>query len=383
MNRVVICLILGGCGLLGGAVAVSFAPKLQAQLASAAPTPGADSPGSRWAGDLTNLSDRFEAIARRLGPAVVSIEAVKPSGTKPDGKPRTVEDSGSGVLIAAEDGRGTLIITNNHVISGASTSQISINLSDGRLLKPTQVLADPESDVALLRVDGAGLPLAPLGDSDRARVGQWVLAVGSPFGLSQSVTHGIISARERGSVSLGTTIRIKDFLQTDAAINPGSSGGPLVNLDGEVIGINTAIASQSGANSGVAFSIPINLVRRTARQLQERGQVSRGYLGLQLSQSFEPADAVKLGLDRARGARVDAVYPGTPAEQAGLRINDVVLQVDGVAVRNDNHLINLISMLPAGQRVRLQVWRERRVQALDAVVGDWSAAQVRFRSPSN
>jgi len=354
---------------------------LQAQLASAAPVPAADSPGSRWsAGDLTALSDRFESVARRLAPAVVSIEAIKPSGTKPDGKPRTVEDSGSGVLVATDDGRGTLVITNNHVVTGASTAQISVNLSDGRLLKPTQVLADPETDVALLRVDGTGLPLAPLGDSDRARVGQWVLAVGSPFGLSQSLTHGIISARERGSVSLGTTIRIKDFLQTDAAINPGSSGGPLVNLDGEVIGINTAIASQSGANSGVAFSIPINLVRRVARQLQERGQVSRGYLGLQLAPSFEPADAIKLGLDRARGARVDAVYPGTPAEQAGLRVNDVVLQVDGMSVRNDNHLINVISMLPAGQRVKLQIWRARRVQTLVAVIGDWSAAQVLFRA---
>src|SRR5438270_396352 len=373
MNRVVACLVMGGCAFLGGAVAVSVSPKLQAQLPTAAPSAAAD---------LTTLSDRFESIARRLAPSVVSIEAIKPSGTKPDGKPRTVEDSGSGVLVAAEDGRGALVITNNHVVTGAAAGQISVNLSDGRLLKPTQVLADPETDVAILRVDGAGLPLAPLGDGDRARVGQWVLAVGSPFGLSQSVTHGIISARERGSVSLGTTIRIKDFLQTDTAINPGSSGGPLVNLDGEVIGINTAIASQSGSNSGVAFSIPINLVRRVARQLQERGQVSRGYLGLQLAQSFEPTDAIKLGLDRGRGARVDAVYPGTPAEQAGLKVNDVVLQVDGVAVRNDNHLINLVSMLPAGQRVRLQVWRERRVQTLDAVIGDWAAAQVRFRAQS-
>jgi S1-C subfamily serine protease len=373
MNRVLACITLGGCAFLGGAAAVSVGPKVLAQLPSAAPSPSA-------ANDLVVLSDRFETVARRLAPSVVSIEAIKPSGTKPDGKPRTVEDSGSGVLIAADDGRGAIVITNNHVVTGATTAQISVNLSDGRLLRPTQVLADPETDVALLRVAETGLPLAPLGDSDRARVGQWVLAVGSPFGLSQSVTHGIISARERGSVSLGTTIRIKDFLQTDAAINPGSSGGPLVNLDGEVIGINTAIASQSGANSGVAFSIPINLVRRTARQLQERGAVSRGYLGLQLAQSFEPSDAVKLGLDRAKGARVDAVYPGTPAEQAGLRVNDVVLQVDGVAVRNDNHLINLISMLPAGQRVRLQVWRERRTQPLDAVIGDWAQAQVRFKA---
>jgi S1-C subfamily serine protease len=372
MKRVLVCLFVGAAAFLGAAAATSVGPKLMAQLPAAAPVPSAGA-------ELDALSDRFEAVARRLAPAVVSIEAVKPNGTKPDGKPRTVEDSGSGVLVAAEDGRGTLVITNNHVITGATAAQISINLSDGRLLKPTQVLADPETDVALLRVDGASLTVAPLGDSDKARIGQWVLAVGSPFGLSQSVTHGIISARERGSVSLGNTIRIKDFLQTDAAINPGSSGGPLVNLDGEVVGINTAIASQSGANSGVAFAIPINLVRRVSRQLQERGQVSRGYLGLQLAQSFEPVDAVKLGLDRARGARVDAVYPGTPAEQAGLHVNDVVLQVDGVQVRNDNHLINLISMLPAGQRVRLQVWRDRRVQNLDAVVGDWAQGQSRFR----
>ncbi len=373
MRRVLLCLFLGGCSFLGGAVAVNYGPRLMAQL------PGGPSPVSR--SELTALSDRFEEVARRLGPAVVAIEAVKPSGTKPDGKTRTVEDSGSGVVIAAEDGRGVLVVTNNHVITGAAPSQISVNLADGRLLRPAQVLADPETDVALLRVEGAtGLATAPLGDSDRVRVGQWVLAIGSPFGLNQSLTHGIISARERGSVSLGSTIRIKDFLQTDAAINPGSSGGPLANLDGEVIGINTAIASQSGGNSGVAFAIPINLVRRVSRQLLERGTVSRGYLGLLLAQSFEPSDALKLGLDRARGARVDVVYPGTPAEQAGLKVNDVVLQVDNVPVRNDNHLINLISMLPAGQRVRLQVWRDRRTQSLDAVVGDWAQGQSRFRA---
>src|SRR5262249_45425553 len=156
-----------------------------------------------------------------------------------------------------------------------------------------QILSDPETDVALLRIESGGsLPVAALGDSDGTRVGQWVLALGSPFGLNQTVTHGIISARERGQVSLGNTIRIKDFLQTDAAINPGSSGGPLVNLNAEVIGINTAIASQSGGNSGVAFSIPVNLVKRVARQLQERGSVSHGYLGVQVASAFEPVDAV-------------------------------------------------------------------------------------------
>jgi S1-C subfamily serine protease len=211
------------------------------------------------------------------------------------------------------------------------------------------------------------------------RVGQWVLAIGSPFGLNQTVTHGIISARERGQVSLGSTIRIKDFLQTDAAINPGSSGGPLVNLDGEIIGINTAIASHSGSNSGVAFSIPINLVQRIVRQLLEKGVVSRGYIGLQVAATFEAGDAVRLGLTRAEGALVETVYEGTPAATAGVRSKDVVLAVDEVPIRNENHFINLISGLPPGQRIRLQLWRDRRTVVVDAVVGDWTAAQARFK----
>ena len=142
------------------------------------------------------------------------------------------------------------------------------------------------------------------------------------------MTHGIISARERGQISLGGNIRIKDFLQTDAAINPGSSGGPLINLDGEVVGINTAIASQNNSNSGVAFGIPVNLVRKVARQLLEKGAVTRGFLGLHLASAFEPADALKLGLESANGALVDAVYPETPAAAAGLKPGDVILQMD-------------------------------------------------------
>src|SRR5262249_4718696 len=155
-----------------------------------------------------------------------------------------------------------------------------------------------------------------------------------------TVTHGIISARERGSVSLGSTIRIKEFLQTDAAINPGSSGGPLVNLGGEVIGINTAIASPSGASTRVAFNIPINMASRIALQLIEKGKITRGYLGVQLAPGFEAAEAIKLGLARAQGALVDGVHPDTPAATAGLRRRDVILELDGVAVRNDNQLIN-------------------------------------------
>jgi S1-C subfamily serine protease len=313
-----------------------------------------------------------------VSPAVVAVEATKPPA--PGGKAKPVEESGSGVLVRGEDGRAVLALTNNHVVAGAAPNQITVSLADGRIVRPGQVWADPESDVAVLRLDNLdGVTVAALGDSDRVRVGQWVLAVGSPFGLNQTVTHGIISARERGEVSLGSTIRIKDFSQTDAAINPGSSGGPLVNLDGEVIGINTAIASQSGGNSGVAFSIPVNLVKRVTKQLIEKGSVSRGYLGMQLAAAFEPADALKLGLDRAQGALVEAVYADTPAAAAGLKANDVVLQVDGVAIRNENHLINLISGVPAGQKVRLQVWRDRKATALEAVVGDWSREKGRFR----
>ena len=217
-----------------------------------------------------------------------------------------------------------------------------------------------------------------MGDSERTKVGQWVLAFGSPFGLNQTVTHGIFSARERGQVSLGSTIRIKDFLQTDAAINPGSSGGPLVDMKGDVIGINTAIASHSGSNSGVAFSIPINLVKRVGKELLEKGSVARGYLGLQVAASFEPADAFKLGLDRVQGAWVERIYDGTPAAAAGLKVNDVVLQLDGVAIRNENHLINLVSTMAPGQRIRLQVWRDRRIITLEGTVGDWAKAQTRF-----
>ncbi len=373
MKRTFTLVFLGSCAFLGGLVAITLFPGatglVSAQSRSAGPL-----------GDTGRLGERFEWVAQKVSPAVVYIEAVKPAADSTARKSRSLEESGSGVLIAAADGKGVLVLTNNHVITQAKPQQITINLADGRLLHPQRVYADPESDVAVLRLEGAvNVPTAVLGNSDQMRVGQWVLAIGSPFGLNQTVTHGIISARERGQIGLGRTIRIKDFLQTDAAINPGSSGGPLVNLDGQVIGINTAIASPNGNNSGVAFSIPINLVKRVMQQLLDKGSVTRGYLGMQLVQTFEPADALKLGLDRVQGALVEVVYPDTPAATAGLRPNDVVLQVDGTVIRNENHLINLVSTLAAGQKIRLQVWRDRKLTTLDAVVGSWSQGQTRFR----
>ena len=373
MRRISVLGFLGFCSFLG-AMTGSFliargGPDIFAQ------TTGVTRPIDA---DPTRGGDRFEPVVRKLAPSVVALEAVKPAVK--EGKSRSVDDSGSGVLVRFAGQKGLFVLTNNHVIGKAPANQITINISDGRILKPTRVWADPESDIALLAVtDSETLIAATLGDSDKMRVGQWVLAFGSPFGLNQTVTHGIISARERGQVSLGSTIRIKDFLQTDAAINPGSSGGPLVNLDGEVIGINTAIASPSGSNSGIAFSIPINMIKKVATQLLEKGRVTRGYLGVQLSPGFESSEATKLGLENARGALVDSVHPETPAAVAGLLRQDVILELDGDGVRNENQFINRISAMTPGQKVKLKVWREKRAITVDAVVGDWSKAETRFK----
>jgi len=369
MKRFLLPIVLGCCSFLGGVAAVQLGRLVPAAWAQ----PAAAS------GEASRLEERFEAVAHQVGPMIVSIESVK-TVTK-EGKQKQVEESGSGILFRPDPQRGTLVLTNNHVIAQTEARQITVSLADDRIFTAAQVWADPESDVAVLRLEGGdNLPTAVLGDSDPVRVGQWVLAIGSPFGLNQTVTHGIISARQRGQISLGSAIRIKDFLQTDAAINPGSSGGPLLNLEGEVIGVNTAIASNTGGNSGVAFSIPINLAKRVAKQLLEKGAVTRGYLGVQTATSFEAADAAKLGLDRAQGAWVETVYPETPAAAAGLRTNDVVLAVDDAPIRNENQLINRVSGLPAGQHIRLQVWRDRKSIILDAVVGDWTQGQARLRA---
>jgi S1-C subfamily serine protease len=378
MKRVVMPLFLGLCAFLGGLAAVAVTSR-GLPLAHAQPAPLPRTPVT--ASEEGRLGERFEYVASKVSSTVVAIEATKPA--KATGKNRSVDESGSGVLIRIPGQTGVFVLTNNHVIQQAAPEQITISLADNRIVRPIRVWADPESDVAALKLDEReSLPTAALGNSDSVRVGQWVLAIGSPFGLNQTVTHGIISARERGQVSLGNTIRIKDFLQTDAAINPGSSGGPLINLDGEVIGINTAIASNpaSGTNTGIAFSIPVNLIKRVLAQLLEKGSVSRGYLGLQVAGSFEAADAIRLGLTRAQGALVDVVYPDTPAAQAGLRVKDVLLMVDGVPIRNGDHIINIISSLPAGRRIQLQLWREGRAMNLPAVIGDWSTAQARFKT---
>ena len=274
---------------------------------------------------------------------------------------------------------GVVAITNNHVVGAAEPAKVYVTLSDGRIVQPSKIWADAESDISLLHLDDDTLPAIELADSDRVHRGQWVLAFGSPFGLNQTVTHGIISATERGQINLGSTIRIKEFLQTDAAINPGSSGGPLVDLDGRVIGINTAIASKSGDNSGVSFSIPANLVKRIAGQLIEKGSVTRGYLGVQLASVLEPAEALRLGLSRVSGALVEIVHPNTPASAGGLKTGDVILKMEDIGLRDENHLINLVSALPPGQKVQLIVWRDRKTQSVTVTVGEYGSQKPRPR----
>ncbi len=359
-----------GVVLLGaflGSLATGMLVQPSQPAVAQAPLPAAAPP-------FAPVGDAFDVVAAKLAPSVVAVDALKPRLPSTVNKGKPTEESGSGVLLRLDRENGIFAVTNNHVVSGAKADEITVTLHDGRIVRPTRVWTDPETDIALLLLDAPDLKPATLGDSDRVRPGQWVLAFGSPFGLNQTVTHGIISARDRGQISLGNTIRIKEFLQTDAAINPGSSGGPLVGTDGTVIGINTAIASNSGSNSGVAFAIPINLVKRIGRELLQRGSVNRGYLGVQLAPTLEPAEALRLGLDKVRGALVDSVNPGSPAALAGLLPKDVILKLEGVDLRDENHLINIVSNLPPEHKVRLGVWREKQLRSIDVTIGEWSTS---------
>jgi serine protease Do len=253
------------------------------------------------------------------------------------------------------------------------------------VLHPTKILTDKATDIAVMKISAPDLVPARWGDSDKAEIGHLVLALGSPFGLSQSVTLGIISAKGRRSLRLGETSDMlnQDFLQTDAAINPGNSGGPLVDMQGLVIGINTAIASNSGGNEGIGFSIPSNLVRRVVEQLLEHGKVTRAYLGVKLDPDFNADAASKLKLDRVRGARVLEVYPNTPAAKAQLQANDVVLTFDGIEVQDENHLINLVSLTPVGNRVKVVLFRDGKHVTIEVAVGDRALLeQPRAEAPS-
>ncbi len=313
---------------------------------------------------LEAQSGVVKAIVKLVGPTVVHIEAdVTDQSVPMHGKRRFREEAGSGVIVRIDD--TFCVLTNRHVVNGAAPDKIEITLADGRPLNPIQVWTESQTDVAVLQLDAPGLVAADLGDSDALEIGDFVLAMGSPFGLSHSVTFGIVSAKGRRDLELGTTgLELQDFLQTDAAINPGNSGGPLVNLRGEVIGINTAIASNSGGSEGIGFAIPIRMFMFTARQLVETGKVRRAYLGVNLSGTFDASAAAALGLPRPFGAEVTGVLNDTPAAAAGIRKGDVIIQLNGVTIEDDEHLINAVKVTEIGRQVSLVVFRNGEPKTL-------------------
>ena len=318
--------------------------------------------------DVASLEKHYavlKKVVRLVRPAVVHIEASKRRGGG------EVEETGSGVIIRFKD--GFFVVTNRHVIRGAAAVDIKIKLADGRQITPSRVWGDPGTDIAVMAVSAPKLVPARLGSSAKMEMGDFVLAMGSPFGLSHSVTYGIISAKGRRNLQLGNTgVRFQNFIQTDAAINPGNSGGPLINLRGEVVGINTAIASQSGSYEGVGFSIPIDMVRVVTQQLIEQGKVVRAFLGVSLDANFGPARAIKLGLPRPQGARITGITDGAPAQKAKLRIGDVIVQFDGTRVEDDSHLVNLVALTSVGKEVKMEVFRDGKTITLRVRVSDRS-----------
>jgi serine protease Do len=305
-------------------------------------------------------------LTQLLRPAVVHIDATKPLARPRAGK-TTEDEAGSGVITRVA-GR-TVVITNRHVVNRASLDAITIRLDDGSLLRPLRLWSDADTDIAALEVKADDLPVARLAEGDTLQIGDSVLAIGSPFGLAHSVTLGIVSAKGRRDLDLGEgRVRFQDFIQTDAAINPGNSGGPLVNLRGEVVGLNTAIASNSGGSEGIGFAIPISMVMFVTRQLVEHGQVSRAYLGVSLERDFSPQLAERLGMRRPVGALVIAVTPGSPADQAGIRREDVIIEYDGRPVDDDDHLMSLVSTTPLGRTVNVAIFRDRGRETLRLTV---------------
>lgn len=306
---------------------------------------------------VVEASRHFARIAHLASPSLVHIQSRRPGRNG-----GTIEETGSGVLMRSVGTDEVFAVTNQHVVGGAKLSDIEIKLYDGRIVRPYDRLEDLDTDIAVLKLRADGLQPAVWGDSDALDIGHMVLAMGSPFGLSKSITFGIISAKGRRSLNLGSSREVlnQDFLQTDAAINPGNSGGPLIDMYGRVVGINTAIASSSGGNEGIGFSIPSNLVQQVVRQLMTSGRVQRAYLGVRLDEDFNAEKARKYSLDRSRGARVVQVLPGSPAAAAGLQTDDIILSFDGQEIEDESHLIHLVSLSEVNRTVRLQILRNGR-----------------------
>ncbi len=256
------------------------------------------------------------------------------------------------------------ILTNNHVIDDAQ--KITVKLADEREFQAKLIGKDSKTDIAVIKINTKGsLPTAPLGDSDRLQVGEWVLAIGQPFGLDNTVTAGIVSAKGR-HIGAGP---YDSFIQTDASINPGNSGGPLINVRGQVIGINTAIYSQSGGNIGIGFATPINVAKEILPQLKTKGKVTRGWLGV-VVQSVTPDLADSLGLEKARGGLVADVSKGGPADRAGIKAGDVIVEFEGKEIKESSELPALVARVQPGKQVRLKVLRDKKEMPISVTIGD-------------
>ncbi|MBI2071595.1 MAG: Do family serine endopeptidase [Gemmatimonadetes bacterium] len=368
---------------LAFAAAVNLPRRSEAQqaIANLAPAKVLSIPAAKPAADL---SEAFVAVAQAVRPAVVFIEAEQRTETSsprlrqrlpppfdqffPDldvpQQPRVRRGEGSGFIISSDG----YILTNNHVVDEAD--KLKVKLIDKRQFTARLVGRDPDTDVAVIKIDATGLPSVPLGNSDETRIGEWVLAVGNPLGeeFAFTVTAGIVSAKGRRLADLANRLySIGDFIQTDAAINPGNSGGPLVNLRGQVIGINSAIASPTGLYSGYGFAIPINLARTVSEQLMAHGKVTRAVLGISI-RNADPDDAAYVGLDSIRGVVVlDFPRDDSPAKRAGLQAGDVIVALDGQPIAYDAQLQQIVGFKRPGEKVQVTIVRkggERRTYAV-------------------
>jgi serine protease Do len=342
--------------------------------------------GGSSGGDLVRGLPDFAGLVTEVGPSVVNVQVVEKATASQGGdedsddpfsdffrrfgipaqnlnRPRNfapVRGIGSGFIISPNG----YIMTNAHVVSNAN--KITVKLTDRREFDGKVVGVDEHTDVAVIKINAKGnLPVVRLGDSNSLRPGQWVLAIGSPFGFENTVTAGVVSATAR-SLGQGSYV---PFIQTDVAVNPGNSGGPLFNLAGQVVGINSEIYSQSGAYEGISFAIPINVARNIADQLIATGHVVRGRIGVTI-QDVTAATAENLGLDRPRGAAVASVESGGPADKAGIEPLDIILGVDGEQVAESDQLPSMIAQIHPGQVVHLQVWRDKALRQIDVRVGE-------------
>jgi len=330
--------------------------------------------------EAVKLADTFNKVATAIRPSVVSITTVRrfqagalgPSQDPPSPfffrfpLPQQQFEQrglGSGVIVSSDG----YILTNYHVVRQAD--ELKVLLSSGKRQTAKLVGADAATDLAVLKVDAQDLVPAPLGDSEKLKVGDWALAVGSPMGLDKTVTAGIISATGRANVGIAD---YEDFIQTDAAINPGNSGGPLVNLRGEVIGINTAIASRSGGNIGIGFAIPSNMAKKVQQAIVEEGSVTRGRLGV-LVQGLTEELANQLGYDSTQGVVVSQVASGSPASDAGLKPGDIILTYNGKKVTGPAQIRNVVAGTAPGTEVELEIFRDGSRQTLTVTIGSQSS----------